>query len=331
MNASTPRSGPTDGPTVGAPSSPIGGPIGDAKAWSAKSIGGRFQHGFFYALVRLFGLSPAYAFLYCVTPYYALLHPEARRRGRDYLARRFPKDGGTQRKIKQIKLFVELGKCLLDRAAVGMLGDSAIRVEFPERDALFDLARSGRGLVLVSAHVGPWQSVQAMIGRLPAPVHLVVLRERGDQDKRFHEHRGEAPPFSYIDPDGAALTAHDALTRGEIVWFMGDRVFGGRRATGRADFLGAPAYFPLGPYALARLAHCPLGIVFSRKTGPRSHSLRLEALLEPPIDSLDRRFDVERGLALFVDRLSSFVHEHPFQFFNFHNLWRNPFASSKNP
>src|SRR5204862_128282 len=120
--------------------------------------------------------------------------------------------------------------------------------------------RAGRGLVVLTAHLGNWELAGRMLARDGArPTHVVVAAEADPAVERFL--RGGAGPVRFVTPTAptVSLSLVAALRRGEIVALQGDRGLG-TRGDVLLPFFGAPAPFPLGPVVLARdqeAAHAP--------------------------------------------------------------------------
>lgn len=294
------------------------------KAWSSRSIGSRWQHGFFYALIRLAGRRAAYAFLHLVALYYTLFRPSARDRSRPYLSRRFPGRNPLLRLWDGYRITVEIGKALVDRAVLGILGPRQFAVSLDKREDLLELIGEGRGLILLTAHVGCWQVAMATLGVLRTPVSLVVHREEGDVDRHFFEHRGGGAPYRMIDPDGdlgGVLEMLEVLKRGEVLCIMGDRSMGGGRNTVSAGFLGGGVQFPFTPYKLASATGAPVAVIFPYKSGPRSYALQVSEVIRVP-ENLGRGPDAYRPYAeRFARALEGFTGERPYQYFNFFDVW----------
>lgn len=295
------------------------------QAWSSRSIASRWQHQFFYAAIRMGGRKLAYACTWPVVAYYTLFRPTVRARTRPYLSRRFAHHTGLKALHDSFRLSLNFARALVDRAIAGILGPEHLAVRFEGFQQLRALLDEGRGLILVNAHVGCWQAAMSSIGRLDAPVHLLMQRDQGDVDRHFHEHRGLPRPYQIIDPNGflgGAVEVVQALQRGEIVSVMGDRVFGADQNAVAVDFLGQAARFPAGPYKIAASTGAPLAVFFSRKTGPDSYSLDLARVIRVPGLSGRGIKALRPYVQEFAASLEGYVHEHPYQFYNFHDMWQ---------
>ncbi len=300
----------------------------EPQGWTSRSIGSSWQHQSFYLMIRLGGRRAAYSLLYLVVGYYALL-PSVRRKCQPYLQRRFPQAGTWASLGNRYRMCLELGKVLVDRALVGILGPKRVAVALHGRQELLDLLAEGKGLILVNAHVGCWQVAMSALGFMQLPVNLLMQRDAGDIDRHYFEHAGQECPYRIIDPQGflgGALEMVAVLKRGEVLSVMGDRMLGEDRNGVAIEFMGGEVTLPFSAYKLASATGAPIVALFSYKTGPDSYALKLyRGIRVPP--------DLGRGSEVFVPyvrefaaTLEAFCQEHPFQFFNFFDMWQDDAA-----
>jgi len=294
--------------------------------WSSRSIAARWQHQFFYLAIRLGGRRLAYALTWPVVAYYLLFRPSLRGRTKYYLRRRFPGHVGFTAFADSFRLSLSFAQALVDRATVGIIGPKSMDVRFASVQEIQNLLNEGNGVILMNAHVGSWQTAMSSIERLQTPVHLLIKREQGDVDRHYHEHQDGRCPYRIIDPSGflgGATEIVQVLQRHEIVSVMGDRVFGDDRNTLAVPFLGEAATFPVGAYRIASITGAPVAVLFSHKSGPDEYSLDVNRVIRvPPMKN--RRLEILRPyVSQFVQSLETYVRDHPYQFYNFHDMWKN--------
>ncbi len=287
-----------------------------------RGVGRPWQMRFFHALIRRAGRRPAYHVMYFVVFWYVLFVPEIRRRAHHYLRRRFPRHRGWLRRFAECyRLVCGFGRTMIDRAALALLGPAALSASCPDAEALRRVVEEHDGAVLLNAHVGCWQVAMAALGFLRRRVAIVMIPPAGAEPGAFLEEPGQ--PFHVIDPRTGlegVLEMVQALEAGEIVGVMGDRVFGKQEQATAAAFLGEPVELPISPYRLAGAARKPIIVLFSHKAGFSDYVIRLAAVIHVPPDA--RSPAACRPYARqFAGALESFVREHPYQFFNFYDLW----------
>lgn len=270
--------------------------------------------------------------LYFVVAYYALFSRLARQRAGYYLKRRFPEARGAARFWHAYRLILEFGKVLVDRAAVGILGPETFAISLPQREELLKLRDENRGMILMAAHVGCWQVAMAALDFLERPVHMLMHRQQGDIDRHYYEHAGIACPYQTIDPAGylgGTLEMMGALKQGQIVSVMGDRLLGSERSAVAVDFFGETVYLPFSAYKIASATGAPVVVFFTAREGADRYSLRLAKVIR--VGRLSgRREETFRPYAVEFSRaLEDYCRAHPYQFFNFYDLWSKPQPQQK--
>lgn len=298
----------------------------EKKQWSSRSIGSNWQHNVFYTLIRFGGKQMAYLLLLFVVLYYTLFRPSVRNRSSHYLKRRFPGRNPLFLLWDSYLLNLGIGRALVDRAILGILGSDSLKLSLEGKSGLTELLNEGRGLVMVTAHVGCWQLAMSSLSALNTGVNLLVHRDEGDLDRHFFEHGGDTPPYRIVDPAGylgGTLEMLQVLKNGEILCIMGDRNMGGDGGTVSVDFLGSPVKVPFSPYKLASATGAPLAVIFPYRDKSGSYALHVAKTIRVP-ENLGRSAHAYIPYAReFIVVLEQFVSENPYQFFNFYDMWTN--------
>jgi lauroyl/myristoyl acyltransferase len=186
----------------------------------------------------------------------------------------------------------------------------------------------GKGVLLLTAHLGNWEIGGLMLAEVRQPIHVVLVPdiypavERAR--RRLHERAGvsEIPIDSSFGPTLAVLRA---LERNAIVAMQGDRDFNN---TGVAvPFLGRNAFFPRGPLRVAmatEAAVLPAFIVRVREG-------RYRAIVEKPLAierGGDREEALRENLRRYVAILERYVRASPEQWYCFYPFWDDPSRGS---
>ncbi|MBI4635913.1 MAG: lysophospholipid acyltransferase family protein [Candidatus Rokubacteria bacterium] len=193
----------------------------------------------------------------------------------------------------------------LERLLAGVVGE----------EHLTAASREGRGLVVLTAHLGNWELAGRLLAlRSARPTHVVVAAEADPRVERFLR-AGPAPVrFLARTRPTDVLALVSALRRNEIVAMQGDRALGGRGDVA-APFFGGNASFPLGPFVLARAAGSPLVPAFCVLGRDRRYTISVGEPIRVGTHG-------EPGaLAGWVRVLEDAVRAHPEQWFNFFDVW----------
>jgi predicted LPLAT superfamily acyltransferase len=294
------------------------------RAWTGRSRGGVLGHLFFLAVIRLIGRWGAYAALYPVALYFVAAMPRARRFSAAYLDLALSPAHGWARLVRSYKHFLCFAQTLVDRSVVGLRGWRAFQTRSTGLENLRNAARSGKGAVLLTAHVGGWELAGALLQEeVVADIAVVAFQGEQEQVARVLERMKGKQPRVIAVGEGqmlASLEVVRALRGGALVAMQGDRALAG--STVQLPFLGKPAPWPTGPFLLAAMSGVPLIATFCVKTGPTSYAFSAE----PP-----GQFKLERGrtrdeqvrewMAPYVARVEALVRQYPMQWFNFYDFW----------
>jgi predicted LPLAT superfamily acyltransferase len=88
------------------------------------------------------------------------------------------------------------------------------------------------------------------------------------------------------------------------------------------DFLGSPARFPSGSFALASVMRCPVLLTFALHTPPNRYDLYCEPLAEQVVLPRKEREAALRGyVQRYADRLEHYCRLRPDNWFNFYDFW----------
>lgn len=219
---------------------------------------------------------------------------------------------GVTATVCEIVRFVREGPGLLDEIVDG---DEARR-----RLAEFRRSIAG-GWIGVTGHLGNWELLgQWLHHRAPLPYGAsIVKRQPNPHIDRLIDGLRRRHGMRTLPRDGSALAAFRMLRRGLGLGTVPDQdvpELGGVFV----EFLGRPAYTPLGPARLAYAAGVPLLVGFLLRT---ERGLRVE-IHEPivPDRSRPRGLEVLRMTLAWSRQIEAAIRAHPEQWPWFHDRWR---------
>ncbi|HER63002.1 MAG TPA: lipid A biosynthesis acyltransferase [Desulfobacteraceae bacterium] len=278
-------------------------------------------HCFFYTVLVLGGQRAAYCFLYPVIFTYVLCGRKIHRATAPYFRRRFPSHNRLALRLDVFKNVLSFGKVLVDRGWMGLNPKAELSGRFADSEKLRAVIREGRGVVVLLAHVGNWQTCLVRLKALNVEVHALMEFDQERVSKHFFELRGEKP-FNIIDVHGflgGMIEATAALQKGDMVLMMADRLHQGRSAS--VDFLGSRANLPIAAYHLAATAGSPVVVLFAAKTGRKNYSLAIWDIFYPGRSGREKREEFVHCAQRFSSALEKYVEQYPYQWYNFFDIW----------
>jgi Predicted acyltransferase len=292
--------------------------------WSSKSLGNRWQHQFFYFLIKIGSWPAGYIALFFVVTAYCCI-PTIRERSRPYIERRFPNAGPILMLLHYWRHQWSFGKVLVDRATTGIRGLLSVEATQEDVARLQKLHAQGRGLLLLSAHVGCWQTSMIGLGTsLGTVINVLLHKDELDVDRHYNDHGGIKVPFVTINADDGAyslIQVSAALQRGEVVVAMADRTWGKEHYMTHVPFLGGEISLPWGLHYLAAVCQTPVAICYAFRKGPCRVHYSIAAVQNMPEPSGKNAGQYLPFLQEFAATLEAKTQEWPYQFFNFYNMW----------
>ena len=281
-------------------------------------------HRIFYITLRAFGLPGAYLLLWPVIISYVVCSRKIHSKTGAYFKHRFPVHGTLRRKIDTLHNLMAFGKVLVDRAWLGTTVNARMKGKISGYEALLETLQQGKGLVLLTAHTGNWQTALANLDVLPVKVHALMQYDLTATAKHYFDLQKKTRSFEIIDADGpfgGMIEAAAALQKGEVVTIMGDRYVKGPAST--VDFFGSPVRVPDAAYILAATTRTPVAIILAAKTGMQEYELKVWDIFTPACRSReDRPAMLQDCCRRFTGALEKHLQKHPYQWYNFFDFWQ---------
>lgn len=192
---------------------------------------------------------------------------------------------------------------------------------------LFELAGSGRGALLLGAHLGNFDMLWLVSRKYKLVVNVVAFFGNAERINALLEASDPSAGVRVIDLDpgsiGAALEIRSRIERGEFVVILADRLPPGSTSrVAEAALLGAPARFPLAPFLLPGALGCPVYFALCARRGDALYETILRPLARGErVARRDREKHAQELVQAYVSQLEQFCVELPYQWFNFYDFW----------
>jgi predicted LPLAT superfamily acyltransferase len=291
------------------------------RTWSGRQRGNVLGHWIFQQLLKIAGRDAAGWLLFPVTAYYWLFSGAGRRASAGFLER-LSRLGIRPPRLRVFTHLLAFADVLLDRACLFSGVGGKFAFTFDGEEHIRTALAAGRGVILVSAHMGNWEAAGSLLrARVSGNFSVAMVRAEANRLNAYLD-KTQGSGLTVIaldDPDGS-LQILAALRRGEAVAMHGDRFLPGAR-TRRLDFLGGTAAFPEGPFHLAALAGAPIITCFALRLGCRRYTFRAFPPETLAAGRAQRDQAVAQALKHYAARVEAVVREYPGQWFNFYNFW----------
>lgn len=256
--------------------------------------------------------------------YFLVTAGPARRASRDFLGRAFGRPATLWEVARHMHTFAGV---VQDRMLMAIGGFRDLTLDESDRNAEERRVTytSARGSLLFVSHLGSFEALRE-VGSERQKMKLVLDREHGQQlTQLLGALRPEAAAMiiDATQPGPAlALAVRQALDEGYRVGMMIDRARAGEK-TVRVPFLGAPAAFPTGPWALAAALQARVMLGFCMFRGGRTYSGYFELFADTlAIPRARRAEEIALCVRRYAERLEHYAREAPYNWFNFYDFWQ---------
>ena len=306
------------------------------KGWLAVAERGSLLGMYFIlACYRLFGRRICAYLIIPIVGYFFVTGRAARRASRDYLARLY---GWSEREGHRavarapgwrdsFRHFHEFALNIIDRVSF-FIGDTAeFETVVHGREHLERLAASGRGALVLSAHLGSFDALRLVADEGGVALNVAMFLRNARMINTVFTRLDPARRLRIIDLERAAphsvFDIRACLQRGEFVGMLADRVGVGDDArVSWVPFLGARAAIPHGPFVLAGALKCPVLLMIGLRRDHSTYDVFVEMLAEDIVLPATERAGALDALARhYVSRLEHYCLRAPYQWFNFYEFW----------
>ncbi|HXZ85343.1 MAG TPA: hypothetical protein VEI82_07615, partial [Myxococcota bacterium] len=280
-----------------------------------------------------FGRWAVAAILVPISTYFLVLDKVTRRSSREWLATAWATPEGRAALGRKPWLGTTVlhvyafAMSVLDRMILWAGATDVFQIDHRGGERLLELARQGRGAILVGAHLGSFDMLRLISSRYGLRVNVLMFTEHAERVNAFFESLGPESRVRVIPVDpGSVRSAFEiraCLARGEFVGILADRVHaGGRERPIASQFAGRPAAFPLSPFLLGVVLGAPVFLSLCIGTGHLHYLAVTEPLFDGARVPRDMREKAAQELCeAWVRRFEYYCLRAPLQWFNFYDFF----------
>lgn len=183
---------------------------------------------------------------------------------------------------------------------------------------------TGRGVMVVSSHLGPYELAAAYLAALGFPVHGLVENLPEEVMNALSSFRA-ATGMKLIPIRGGLPATHAVLEAGEIVLLLGDRAVGASKGGVEVPFGRGVRPIPMGTARIS-IQTGALVVVASIRRNPGGsrrprYLLTFEPAIEPGAAGENGRVDLTMRIG---ERLAAMVEQTPDEWYVFQPKWAKP-------
>lgn len=289
-------------------------------SWHGKSRGTPLGYRIFVWVLKTFGVLSGYFLLRFVALYYFFFSFKASRH--IYLLYRQRLGYSWFASVTKIyRNYFLLGQGIIDKVVLNSGIKNNFTFEFDGEENLRQIAATGKGGILLSAHIGNWDVAGNLFNRLESRINIVLYDGEHEQIKEYLEGVMGKRNMSIIvikNDLSHIYKISEALSNNELVCMHADRFMKGNK-TITAGFLGEPARFPMGPFLLASKFKVPVTYVFAVKESNLHYHLFSSNIKD--YTTVAKNEVMQQMLTEYVAEIEKKIKQYPEQWFNYYNFW----------
>lgn len=285
--------------------------------WSGRTKGSLLGYKIFLFSIKVFGIGTAYLVLRLVSFYYYIFATKNRNEIINFYIKGLGLDKSQAAKLTRENFYV-FGQTLIDRNAVLMNKAKRLTYSFEGEEYLKEAKDSGKGAVLLSAHLGNWETAGNFLKkRVSSKINVLMLDAEAEKIKAYLEKTTGGSQFNIIpikkNDFSHIIQINNVLSENEFVAIHADRHTEGNKFVER-EFFGHKVRFPYGPFLIAYKFKVPIFLVFAVKESSKHYKLISTA----PVSTVS---SVEDIVDAYVKELEKMVTKYPAQWFNYYNYF----------
>lgn len=291
--------------------------------WQGKSKGNKLGYQIFVFVCRNLGIRATYFMLRFVALYYFLFSWKSSRFIFRYFRDRH--HFGVLKSTRWIyRSYYVFGQTLLDKIVVMAGIKNSFTFEADGIDNLRKITAMNRGGILLSGHAGNWEVASHMLKDLNTNINVVMFDGEHKQIKRYLDEVSGNRQFKIIvirEDLSHVYEIGEALQKNELVCLHADRFVQDVKTVTKI-FLGAPAKFPSGPFAIAATFNAPVSFVYAFKESEKHYHLYSSPIIQRD-ETVAKREYSENLMNKFVASFEKMIVRYPEQWFNYYNFWES--------
>ena len=272
-------------------------------------------------LALSFPLKPAYAIAVFLSDLRYLFAANDRQMVTENLRAIFPEKSDKEISVIRLRVFHNFAKYLVDFFRFKKLDLDYIRenVKISNISYLDDGLKLGKGVIIVTAHLGNWELGGVVASMVGYPLSTVALSHKSKVVTNFFTKQRESKGLKVFLLGDAVKGCIKALRNNRLLALVGDRDFtdGGKLL----NFFGKPSLFPEGPAVFSLHTGAVIIPGFMLRNEDDSFSLVFEKPLEYAVSG-DQKKDIDNIILQYKSTFEKYIRLYPDQWYVFRRFWK---------
>lgn len=252
-------------------------------------------------------------------------HPFGVRRAvvEQQVADSFPEWPREQVERVALASYRSLGTTSVEAAILGKLGAEDVLAMFSGADGwelIEGPTREGRGVLLVTGHLGNWELGGAYLAARGVPIDAIARHMENPLVDGYITRTRQRLGMRVVHDEAAVRQVPRAIRSGRSVAMLVDQGAVGLASTW-VPFFGRDAKTPRGPAVFALRLDAPVVFGCALREPDGRYRMHLEPVEVPRTG--DREADVDRTVAAYTATLERWVRRAPGQYFWQHRRWKH--------
>lgn len=217
-------------------------------------------------------------------------------------------------------VFRNFAKYLVDFFRFSKLNENFIDkfVTIEGRDHLDRALSGGKGVIIVTAHLGNWELAGAVVALLGYPLNVIALSHTNKRVDQLFVRQRSSKGVNVIPLGFTIRNCFRALSDNQIVALLGDRIFSGQGL--RMDFFGKKAIIPKGPAVFSIKSSAPIVFTFMIREKDDKFKLIFEPMSNYTLTG-DLDLDIKTVTKEVLRVVEKYIKKYPSQWFMATDLW----------
>lgn len=277
-----------------------------------------YRLGQFIALILPLKLAYALAVFLADTHYFFAFRD--RRFVKNNLKIIFPDKSSQEIRKISMMVFRNFAKYLVDFFRFEKINPEYIKknVKLENMHHFDDALAGGKGVIVLSAHLGNWELGGVVIAQLGYPFWVVALPHKIKKVNDFFDRQRNRKGVKVIATGKAVRSCITEIRNNHMVALVGDRDFSEKGIV--LNLFGKPTHFPEGPAALSLLTGALIVPGFMLRNPDDSFTLSIEKPVEFK-PSGNKEKDTIDLINVYNNIIENYIRKYPQQWYVFRRFW----------